>query len=560
MDLNLNIPDMDAENMTLVETKPAKAEQWLAGLPLLNPAETSYQIYSALVALNRTELDDKTRFRLLEIYREPIARLCTELKGEYIGLPLPLTVKGHQAAQRARALQVEMAYGYKRLVTNTIESLKGRPSTRAMSSLAILLQRAIRYLGETLVKSYQYYAQPPDNTWREIHQLAELADAYGVFDVPVDDPLNTTVPQSSVAHVYKQALLVDFSDPYHLPVRLVELIQHYLNRWASLAKLGPAKPSPAKNCQFLIDLHNDRAGEVMFPTEATFNEQQYRMLNTVELAKQIHSHLTMLRKGEKPPTEGLHADFFDSPTIVEMLKRLLNAWGLIPKRGFNRTSKKGAHVDVAIGIRAINHWLNGGRDFILSSEFVGPMPQRRSRVGTKFVDTTEIDLSEMETEEESQTVEIDPELIYASWNIQDESAGGLAIAKDSVKHQQARVGDLIAVRSSEEGLWEVNGIRWVKSADSGALSIGMKRISPIARPVMLKLNGGDQTETDFMPAIMVPELKALKQKQGLLTYKGSYRPGRQFFFDDGFRLAKGLVTNLVEATPVFEHFEYEEIS
>jgi hypothetical protein len=314
MDLNLNVPEMDPGIMTLVETKPAKAEQWLAGLPLLNPAETSYQIYNSLVALNRMEIDDKTRFRLLEIYREPVARMCTELKGDYIGLPLPLPDKGQQAAQRARALQIEMAFGYKRLVINAMDSFKGRPSTRAMGSLAILLQRAIRYLAETLVKSYQYYAKPPDNIWREIHQLYQLADAYGVVEQHVDDALNQTQPQSTVSHVYKQALLVDFSDPYHLPVRLVEMIQHYLNRWASLAKLGPPTPAPGKNCQFLIDLHNDRAGEIMFPSEVTFDEQHYRLFNTLELAKLIHSQLTQLQKGEKPAADGLHSDFFESRT------------------------------------------------------------------------------------------------------------------------------------------------------------------------------------------------------------------------------------------------------
>jgi hypothetical protein len=558
MDLHLIVPEMDAENMTLVETKPAKAEHWLAGLPLLNPAETSYQIYNALVALNRMEIDDKTRFRLLEVYRAPVARLCTELKGDYIGMPLPLPDKGLQAAQRARSLQIEMAFGYKRLVLNNMESMKGRPSTRAMGSLAILLQRSIRYLAETLVKSYQYYAKPPDNTWREIHQLYELADAYGVLDTQVEDELNQALPQSSVANVYKQALLLDFSDPYHLPVRLVELIQHYLNRWSSLAKLGPAT-TPAKNCQFLIDLHNDRAGEVMFPTEVTFSEQQYRMLTTLELAKQIHSQLSMLQKGETPASEGLHADFFDSPTTTEMLKRLLNSWGVIPKRGFHRKAKPGAHVDVAIGIRAINHWLNGGREFILSSEFVGPMPQQRTRLGSKFVDTTEIDLAAMEHDDQSQTVEIDPELIYASWDIQDESAGGLAIAKDKVRHQHARVGDLIAVRASEDGLWEINNIRWVKTSDTGNLSIGMKRISPAARPVKLKTIATDETESEFMPAIMVPTLDAIKQKQGLLTYRGVFKPGRELFFDDGFRLVKAVTTRLVETSSVFEHFEYDEI-
>ncbi len=559
MVLNLIVPEMDDHIMTVVETKPGKAERWLAELPLLNPAETSHKMLSALMALNRTPLDNKTRLKLLEIYREPVARLCSKLKDEYIGQPLPLPNKSHIAAERARDLQVEMANGYKRLVLNAMDSFKGRPSTRAMNSLALIIQRAMRYLAESLVKSYQFYAEPPENTWREIHQLCELADAYGVIDNPVEDLLNSAIPHTNVSNVYKQALLVDFSDPYHLPVKLVDLIQHYLNRWAALATLDPARPSSARNCQFLIDFRGNRAGEVMFPSEATFNEQQYRILNTVELARSIHSQLTIIQRGKKPAPDGLHQDFFEGEYIQDMLKRLISSWGVIPKRSFSRTSKKGNYVDVAIGIRAINHWLNGGREFILSSEFVGPMPQQRHSVGGKYVHDTISDGKDA-TLAENQTVEIDPELIYASWNIMDESAGGLAIAKDQVKHQQVRVGDIIAVRSPESGYWEVSAIRWVKTSESGSLEIGMKRISPIARPVKLKLVSGNQVETDFMPAIMVPALGALKQKQGLLTHKGLFKPGRVLFFDDGYRLVKLNTTKLVESTPVFEHFEYDEIS
>lgn len=556
MELKLSVPEMDNTDMTVVETKPSKAEHWLGELPLLNSAETGHKMLSALVALNRMPLDDKTRLKLLEIYREPLARLCTELKTEYIGQPLPLPDKAYIAAERARDLQVEMAYGYKRLVLNAIDSFKDRPSTRAMPSLAIIIQRAIRYLAESLVKSYQFYSRAPDNTWREIHRLYELADAYGVIDNPVNDPLNSATPHSNVSSVYKQALLVDFSDPYHLPVKLVDLIQHFLNRWASLATLGLARPGPARNCQFLIDFHGNRAGEIMFPSEATYNEQQYRILNTVELARTIHSQLTLIHRGKNPAPDGLHKDFFEGDYIQEMLKRLISSWGVIPKRSFNRTQKKGVYIDVAIGIRAINHWLNGGREFVLSSEFVGPMPQQRTSIRGTFIDGDEADLAMAE----NQTVEIDPELIFASWSIVDESAGGLAISRDQVKHQKVRVGDIIAVRSPDSGLWEVSSIRWVKTSEHGSLEIGVKRISPVARPVQLKMVGSNQVETDFMPAISVPELKALKQKQGLLTHKGLFRPDRELFYDDGYRLIKLRTTRLVESTPVFEYFEYDEIS
>ena len=62
-----------------------------------------------------------------------------------------------------------------------------------------------------------------------------------------------------------------------------------------------------------------------------------------------------------------------------------------------------------------------------------------------------------------------------------------------------------------------------------------------------------------MPAIMVPPLAAIKQKQGLLTYRGVFKPGRELFFDDGYRVIKAVATRMVESSSVFEHFEYDEI-
>ncbi len=562
MELLLTIPDFDDENMTVVETRPNKAERWLNELPLLNVAETSHLVYEALIAMNRMDIDAKTRLKLLEVYRAPVARLCTELKQEYSGKPVPLPDRARLAAQRARNFQIEMTFGYKRLVSEFVESMKNRPSTRAMNTFALILQLAIRYLAETQVKSYQYYAKPPENIWREIHQLYSLADAYGVVDISVNDKLNAAVQESSVGLVYKQALLVDFSDPYHLPIRMVELIQHYLNRWATLAKLGDASSPPSKNCQFLIDLNNDRAGEIIFPSESSKkSDPQYRKIDTTELARVIHAQYTSLQQGQFPDPEGLHEDFFQGEHVQDMLKRLLNSWGIIPKRGFSRTQKKGEFVDVAIGIRAINHWLNGGRAFLLSSDFVGPLPEQRTQIGGMYIDNREnLDAENVAVANANQTVKLDPELIFASWDIIDESAGGLAIANDKVRHQQARVGDLIAVRSHDDDTWEVGGIRWVKTSDVSAVEIGMKRISPIARPVHVKLVGADQIETDFMPAIMVPELAALNQHQGLLTHKGIFRPRREMFYDDGFRLVELRATRLVDTTPSYEHFEYEEIS
>jgi hypothetical protein len=559
MDLTLSVPEYDPGLMVVVETKPAKVEQWLAALPILNLAETSHRIFESLHALNRMELDDKTRQRLMEIYREPVARICTKLKDEYVGLPLPLPEKARLAAKRTREFQLELAYGYKRVLINAVTDMSSRPSSRAMNSMALVIQRAIRYLAEALVRSYQCYHSAPENIWREIHELYSLAEAFGAVNVPVPDDQNNAIPESTVSHVYKQALLVDLADPYHLPVRMVGLIQHYLNRWASLARLGPATARPGKNCQFLIDLHNDRAGELYFPSEASITApQQYRLLDTIELARVIHGQLGMLQRGDKPAPDGLHADFFDTDNVQDLLKRMLSSWGVNPKRMFTRTPKGGAAINVAIGIRAISHWLNNGERFLLSSEFVGPMPQARFRVGGKYVQVARD--ADAEPVAPPRPNSENPELAFENWGLVDESAGGMAISKPQVANQRARIGDLVAVRADDSDFWELNSIRWIKNPDNTTIEIGMKRISPVAQAVMVKYIDENRNESDFQPAILVPPLATLKQRTGLLTFKGVFRPERQIHYDDGYRLVKIKPTRLVESTQLYEHFEFVEVS
>jgi hypothetical protein len=554
MDLSLSLPDFDADSMTVVETKPNRAQSWLSELPILNLAQTSHTMFRSLAALNRMDLDEKSRLRLMEVYRESVARVCTKLKDEFVGQPLPLSDRARTAAERTRQFQIEMAYGYKRVLVDTLSSNRVRPSSRAMASLSVVIHRAIRYLAESLVRSYQYYQTIPKGYWREIHQLYELADAYGVATVPVPDPLNTAVAESSVDLVYKQALLVDFSDPYHLPMRTVAQVQHYLNRWAPLAKILPASQPPGKTCQFLIDLNNDQAGELFVPSEATMQPSEgYRLLDTVDLARKIHSQLSLLQKGEKPAPDGLHADFFQSEAVVDLLRRLLNSWGVNPKRTFRRTERPGT-VEVAIGLRAVTHWLNDGVEFIPSSEFVGPMP-KASTVGNGRL---------LWVEEEITIAPVaapqDPDLVYAPWQLVDESAGGMAMRSQSKALQQTRVGDLVAVRSEAGEAWEINSIRWIKSADDGSIEIGIKRVSPVGQAVVYKTFDDNNRESEFLPAIFLPALDALKQKTALITYKGTFKPSREMFYDDGYRLMKIRAVNLIESTSHFDHFEFEEIS
>jgi len=226
----------------------------------------------------------------------------------------------------------------------------------------------------------------------------------------------------------------------------------------------------------------------------------------------------------------------------DLLKRVINAWGVNPQRSFRRSQPSGHQVDIAVGLDAINYWINGGRKFVVSSNFVGPMPQRH-QLGIEEKKPAAARMSERE---------------YSTWDVEDESAGGLALSKTGQINVPVHVGDLVISRPPGIGsAWSVGVIRWVKSAASSNVDIGIQHLAPSAEPVVVKTVSENKMESDFLPALLLPEIKPLKQPQTLIAQRGLARPGMEIFMDNGYRLHRIAPTRLVEASHSFEQFCFD---
>jgi hypothetical protein len=539
MPLVLSVPSLSARNPEDMELQPPQVKKWLDNLPLLNIAETSRKLLSTLSIHNRVEFDDTLRLQLLELFRYPVNQISLELAKQYIGQPLPLAEKHKAIAEQNRQLQMEMANGYKRLVMNRDDKAGDR---KELTMAALTIQRAIRCLTDVVTVSYQTYSPDPPDIWKEIHTLYKHAEALKLADIEVDDPLNKTLLRSKITHVYKQALLLDFSDPFHLPPRMIDRVQHYLDRWASLAHLTDVAPTYNPTCQFLIDQEIDRAG-IVYSADTLLDGRSppYRLLNTVELARLAHTQLTLLRNGQLPPPEGLQENFFQE-SGQDLLKRVINAWGVNPQRSFRRSQPSGHQVDIAVGLDAINYWINGGRKFVVSSNFVGPMPQR-NQLGIEEKKPAAARMSERE---------------YSTWDVEDESAGGLALSKTGQINVPVHVGDLVITRPPGIGsAWGVGVIRWVKCTSPSNVDIGIQHLAPSAEPVVVKTVSENKMESDFLPALLLPEIKPLKQPQTLIAQRGLARPGMEIFMDNGYRLHRIAPTRLIEASHSFEQFCFD---
>lgn len=522
-----------------VELRPERVENWISSLPLLNPAETLRKVFTALSTYNRMNLEPALRLQLLELFRYTLGQLSRELQKQYVGLPLPLPDKNKTIAEQNRQIHIEMAFGYKWAV---LDAAKAGAAPLPQTQIALAIQRATAYLAETLAISYEAYAPLPVGIWHELHALYWHAEQLGVQDVSIPDRCNLALEHGSAAHTYKQALLLDLADPYHLSARQVDKIFHYLDRWADLAIILPAPKSFDPTCQFLVDLTNDRAGIEYSPDTVIEHPDRYRLLNTVELARKIHAHVTQIRRGEIPDPEGLEANFFRDSH--DMLRRLLNVWGLHPKRIFRRSTRIGHDLELAIGIDAINYWINGGGKFVVSSSFVGPMPQR----------------NQLGADQQHIAGESSTDFDFSRWNIIDESAGGFSLAKKGLVKNRVRVGDLVGIRASEQEEWNVAAIRWLRSANPSNIEIGIQRLAPGAESVVIKTLTETGEESDFLPALRLPEIPPLKQPATLVTHAGVHRIGREIYLDNGLRLSRVRIGELLEATGAFERFAFEIVN
>jgi cyclic-di-GMP-binding protein len=525
-----------------VERRPAKVEKWLTTLPLLNVAETGQKLYTTLSTYNRIPLDASLRLELLELYRSPIRHLDAELQKHYVGLPLPLPERHRTIAEQHREFHVELAYGYKHLVLS--QAGAARPNTlKDALPLALPIQRAIRHLTEVLLTSHLSYSPVPPGTWKEIHLLYRHAERLALLTVAVDDPLNAH-GKGSVADAYKRAVLLDLGDPYHLPSRMIAKIDQYLDSVAGLATLQLPSGKPEPNCQFLIDTESDQAGLMHTDDDVLESIERYRLLNTFELARTIHAQLTQLQSGGTPDAVGLAPDFFRRGG-QDMLLRLINVWGLNPKRAFRRSERPNAKVDVAIGLDAIDYWLNGERRSTPSGESAGPMPPRPSS-GT------------FGAHQEISGLSAAPGLTI--WNIQDESAGGMSLCKVGTARGRVRVGDILATRSAGGSDWTISTVRWVKSANPSSVEIGIQRLAPTAKPVLVKAVSGDQEESDFLPGLLLPAIPALKEPETLVIPYSVFRPERVLYLDDGVATRRILAKHLFEAASGYERIEFKALT
>lgn len=188
----------------------------------LQPADSALQeVLGLLFRLNRCAMTLLERQRVLQNFSDAYRHYAQAYADN--SNPPPLFVR----------LCTEMAAGFKRLL---LQILQGRQPSRP--HLAWCLYMAQHFIGQSLLRHYQLYQEPPPNLWRDSHLLYWIGEHQDCLDEPIAAAFLPT-PADTLRGLYQQALLLALSNPFHLAEGECPVLFSALAPVAHLARLLP---------------------------------------------------------------------------------------------------------------------------------------------------------------------------------------------------------------------------------------------------------------------------------------------------------------------------------
>ncbi len=500
----------------VVETDPTETASWLASLPLADSVQTAQQIYQALFTLNRMSLEADVRLVLMELYRKPVAAVASGLQSHFVRLSLPLKPRLKQLADFLCQLHMEMAHGYKHVLKDGLDEHEPWES----EAFILAVERSIRYLGEVLLRSYQMYMPAPPGVWKEIHGFYRYAELHDQANRPLT--IDGLEEGTSVTHAYLQTLLLGLCGPYQLPQNECHQVNTFLARWSKKAEISAAIQLIDPAGCFLIDLNADHPA-VPFPRDVPLHpEPALRALNAIELARVVHDFSKRLQKGEPPSTLGLGFECVGS-ACVDILKRMLRFWGFAGRRQYSRRQSPQS-LSLCVGLNAVHFFCDGQRPFT-PPQAVAAIPEHALEPPDRFA-------LEAESQDERPVTAPLPELfrVDSRWQVRDESAGGLSLARSGDAGIPVRVGDIIGIQNPLLNQWRVGAVRWVKSANTQHVEMGVEMLAPHAYPFAVRPAGTDVVP--YSQALLLPPIEVLHQPATLLVARGTCQPGEDIEIAD----------------------------
>ncbi len=557
--VRLKLPEQDLPHLTVGADQPKKLQQWVDELPVMNMGETARQLYEFIQELNRLQLDSKQRFQLLEIIRPSILLVCDSLQKHYLNQSLVLPEKARRVASLAQALQGHLANGYKLVAVRGVRKLKDKAVRRAVT---ISIHRAICALGDTLLRCYQLYFSCPRHLWLELHQLYLLAELNGIQALPVED----SGVESSVKTAYGRCLLLSTAKPNQLRQQELALVYRATASWAELVDIREASSS---DDLFVFDLQADRPP--IYRTHASQVTEGWRYIDSARLVEA----LAACRRDPENDTLALPREM-----DAGLLDHLQQVWGALTERAFKRVQESG-EIELCFGLVGVHYFLSGKVPF-------EAMVERGNLSISADGEGQNLFLNNMRATAQGKKEQDDPwakayQSDYAGESIEMEgvgstprseiklpesyhcqkvnaSPGGYCLAWQGNTPSLLRTGELLALRDHANAQWMLAVIRWVTQLPNHGARFGVELLAPGGRPVAARALRKQGQDSDYMRALLLPELAAVGQPATLILPTVGFNEGVKVELVEAGEASRVQLQRRVQGASGFSQYPFRDLA
>lgn len=576
--LGLALPPRSKPERDAFDLRARHVDTWLNELPRGNIGETARQIFLALVDTNRLDYTHPNRIHFLESSRETIVYITEAMRRHYISINAPMPEKNWKIAEATREIYHAQAKGY--LIA--IEDLLTHSFLFADSrTLTILIHRAVSALGRVMLTCYQSYTPLPTDIWSTLHRLYQAAEERNILFTTVSDEHHRYVPKTNINSEYVRLLLLALASPYRLRHGEVTKVYDTLERWNTKCRLNPLTEEDKTHkaaTHFGIDLSRNEPPRSLALAMVECPESQCRILDTQPLANAIRKDIKGGFKAGETTLTGIEMHRPD--LSQDLMRRLLIAWCVIPKRGFPRNTIE-EQVEVTLGLTATHQVIiTGTRKNSAEQDNFDRTAQYEPGKDTDGIgapsglppadvwdliyysgNSSGIEVSgEQLNKEQPAAQELRKNHYHPeTWAVLNESARGYCLhSVGRPKEARAQVGELIGIRRSIGGQtwkWGIGVIRWLKADNQDRLMLGIEMLTPDAAAIGVR--GVAHAKHDYQRTLMLPEIRAINQPTTLITGPVPYRVSNQLVINI---LGKEIMIKLskqVMNTGLFAQFEFE---
>lgn len=580
----------------IIEPHAEKLLEWLTHLPLANPQQSTREIVDVLTQLNRIEIVAKKRLALLETLRPRILEIAPTLRKEFIDVELPLSERKKQRHELGQQLFAELAFGYKLIVMDILLTEKDVHDPR--ETLIPALYQAMSAMTERLIDSYLIFSHEPAEVWLEIHQLYFYSQAHSIADITFPGSAKITDP--TMEKCYQKALLLGLSDPYHLMPGEITKLANELELGEGLCSSLRIAAAPSRAGQFIVDPQRDAGPRYLTDLAQSQHSRDARGLDLEHALQLLNKRLRETVDSGQRLGSSTTGTTFTQRQKREMYQRILQAWGRSTTRDTTRNPAL-QQVALAAGLSATHHCVSNGRPFVpeqteysLSHATTPGAPASPKLAVAKQHPSNAIEGADFRTgrmakfdvgiatpndvwtqiyySEGGKTLAQSPEQGLVAQhnttaNVKDTSQHGLALSF-AAEHLgiKTRVGDLVAIMPSEpltglqqSATWNVCAVRWLRTAVSKKLELGIEVLATDSQPVATRALEGAGKGTEYFRGVIVPKAAADSEEATLICMPSIYDVGTVLLVNTDQQLFKIRLTKLIEGTSSFSRFRFRHL-